>query len=141
MSYFSFFSPYVPATPQQSWSMSIAVEARHEREQIEGRQADPVAAELARRMVRQRLVETAEARVEPALLVEVEQELADVPGRTGHGAGVVVVDVEHLAVLGLERVGARRRGADDPVAASGVVGEDGEVASAPGRGRSRRGRC
>ena len=37
----------------------------------------------------------------------------------GDGPRVVVVEVEHLRVLGLERVGARRRGADDPVARAG----------------------
>ena len=73
--------------------------------------------------------------------MEVEEELADVPGRGRDGAGVVVVDVEHLPVLGLEGVGARRRGADDPVAAPGVVGEDAEVAPRLAPGAGCRGRC
>ena len=60
--------------------------------------------------------------------MEIEQELADVPGRIGHGAGVVIGQVEHLAVLGLERMGAGRRGAHDPVAGPGEGGQRVEVA-------------
>ena len=108
MSYFSLLSPYVPAIPQQSWSMSRARRPGHEREQVERREPDPVAPQLARRVVREVLVERAEAGVEPALLVEVEQELADVPGRLGDDPRVVVVEVEHLLVLGLEACGCTR---------------------------------
>ena len=66
--------------------------------------------------------------------MEVEQELADVPGGIGHGSGIAVVEVEHLAVLGLERVGARRRGADDPVPRPRVAGQDRQVVTGPRSG-------
>ena len=92
----------------------------HEREQVERRQPDPVAAELARRVVGQR---PRRARRSPCRAG---------PGRGGR-AGTRRCprsplrrpawrrrrEVEHLAVLGLERVGARGRRADDPVARPG----------------------
>ena len=65
------------------------------------------------------------------LIVQVEQELPDVPGRVGDCPGVGVVEVEHLAVLGLEGVGAGRGGADDPVAGASVAGEHGQVIAGP----------
>ena len=86
-------------------------------------------AELARGVVREILVEPPEPGVEAAAIVEVDEELADVPGRVGDEAGVLVVDVEHLVVLGLDRVRARGRGADDPVALPGVLGERLDVAA------------
>ena len=141
MSYFSFFRPYVPGDPAAVVVEVDGGEAGDECEQVHRRQPDPVAPELARRMVGQRLVDRPEPRVEPALVVEVEQQLADVPGRLGDGARVGVVEVEHLAVLGLERVRARGRRADDPVAAPRVVGEDRRGSSRPGRARRRTGRC
>ena len=82
-------------------------------------------------MVGQRLVDPPERGVEPSLVVEVDEQLADVPGRIRHGPRVGVVEIEHLAVLGLERVRARRRRADDPVAPPGVVRENVEVGSRP----------
>ena len=45
------------------------------------------------------------------------------------------------AVLGLERVGARRRGADDPVAGAGVRRRGPSCCCRPARGRRRTGRC
>ena len=47
MSYFSIFSPYVPATPQHTASTCRASQPRHERHQVEGRRADAVAPLLA----------------------------------------------------------------------------------------------
>ena len=45
-------------------------------------------------------------------------------------------EVEHLLVLGLERVGARGRGADDPIAPARVVGEESLFVVARSRARS-----
>ena len=45
---------------------------------------------------------------------EIDQQLADVPGRIGNGGRVGIGEVEHLAVLRLQGVGARGGGADDP---------------------------
>ncbi len=80
---------------------------RNQREQVHGRQPDPVGSQLAGGVVGKVLVQPPEARVQAAVVVEVQQELADVPGGVGHDLRVVVVHVEHLAVLGLDRMGAR----------------------------------
>ena len=101
----------------------------HEREQVHCRQADPAAPELAWGVIRQLLVEAAEARVEAALLVQLEQELADIPGGRRHRVRVFTAHVEDLLVLGLERVRARGRRPDDPVALAGIFGEHVDVAT------------
>ena len=88
-------------------------------------------AQLARGVVRQGAGPGPEARVEPPLVVQVDQELVDVPGRLGDGPGVGVVHVEHLAVLGLQGVGAGGRGAHDGVAGAREGGQRGHVAARP----------
>ena len=117
------------------------LEARHEREQVERRQPDAVAAKLARPVVGERLAQLPEARVQAPLVVEVEQELADVPRGIGDGAGILVVEVEHLAVLGLEGVGARGRRADDPVPGARVARQDLQVAASSRHAPRRTARC
>ena len=57
------------------------------------------------------------------------EELADVPCRIGDGAGIGVRQVEHLAVLGLQGVGARGRGAHDPIPGARERRQRGEVAA------------
>ncbi len=64
------------------------VEAGNEPEQVHRRRADAVRLELARRVVRQLLDDRREAGIELAAVVQVEQELADVPGRIGDRGGV-----------------------------------------------------
>ena len=105
------------------------VEAGNEPEQVHRRRADAVRLELARRVVRQLLDDRRESGIELAAVVQVEQELADVPGRIGDRGGVGVGQVKHLAVLRLERVGAGGRGAHDPVARPRERGQLRQVAA------------
>ena len=91
MPYFSFLSPYVPATPQQFARLSTTVEARDQRQQVERRLADPVPLLLARRVVGDRLLERREVGLELAALVQHEQVLADVEHAAGDDAQLLVV--------------------------------------------------
>ncbi len=73
--------------------MSFAPKARDQCEQVQGGRPDAVAPQLARRVVGEILVEAAETGVEAPCIVEVQEELADVPGGVRHGLRVVVTHV------------------------------------------------
>ena len=111
----------MPAIPQQADSLSRDPQAGDQFQQIERGAADPVRAQLAGRVVGQRLVAVRRREGEigsqlPAI-VQLAQELADVPGIRGQQLRVVRVQAEEFRGLLLQRQGAAGGGADDRVTA------------------------
>ena len=112
---FSSFSPYVPATPQQTASFSIDAQPGHEVEQVERRLADAVALLLAGRVVGDghRRAARKSVRSSPrSCRSRRNSQMSYMRSATEAQVGVVL-EAEDLPRLALEHQRAARRGADD----------------------------